>query len=36
VASLTSSGIARSARAGSTVVTATMKDVSGTAVLSVH
>ena len=36
VASLTSSGIARSARAGSTVVTATMKDASGTAVLSVH
>ncbi len=36
VAILTSAGIARSASAGTTAVTATMKDVNGTAVLSVH
>ncbi len=36
VAILTSTGVARSAGSGSTAVTATMKDVSGTAVLSVH
>jgi trimeric autotransporter adhesin len=36
VASLTSAGIARSARAGMTTVTATMDDISGAAVLSVH
>jgi uncharacterized protein YjdB len=36
VATLTSTGVARSTGSGSTAVTATMKDVSGTAVLSVH
>ncbi len=36
VATLTSAGVAKSASSGSSVVTATMQDVSGTAVLSVH
>jgi uncharacterized protein YjdB len=36
VARMTSTGIARSAGAGSTTVTATLNDVSGAAVLSVH
>lgn len=36
VAGITSKGIARSARAGMTTVTATMNDVSGAAVLGVH
>lgn len=36
VASMTSKGMARSAHAGSTTVTATMNGVSGAAVLSVH
>jgi hypothetical protein len=36
VAQITSGGIARSAGAGMTSVTATMNNVSGAAVLSVH